>query len=72
MYHASAARQLGAFQRSGRFFHATLLGENSGGWYFRTREGMDYGPFLTLPEAQQRCDLYIQQCIASHATGRRA
>lgn len=63
--------QIAAFQRSGRFFHATAVHQNLGGWYFSTREGVDYGPYLSVAEAQQHCEAYIQRCIASNTHGRR-
>lgn len=70
MHQEIALASIVAFQRSGRFFHATSVRQNIGGWYFQTREGVDYGPYLTMEEAQQRCAAYVQQCIASNA-GRR-
>ncbi len=60
-----------AFQRSKRFFHVASAQHNLGGWYFYTREGVDYGPYLAVADAQQRCMTYVQQCIANNLTGRR-
>lgn len=71
MQQATTAVQIATFQRSGRFFHATSIHKNLGGWYFSTREGVDYGPYLTMAEAQQRCDAYVRRCIASNIHGRR-
>lgn len=67
----AATVQIATFQRSGRFFHATFAHQNLGGWYFSTREGVDYGPYLSVTEAQQRCATHVQRCIASNIHGRR-
>lgn len=71
MQQGIATMQIAAFQRSGRFFHATSVHQNLGGWYFSTREGVDYGPYLSVDEAQQHCEAYVQQCITSNIHGRR-
>lgn len=63
--------RIAAFQRSGRFFHATSVHQNLGGWYFSTREGIDYGPYLSVAEAQQHCEAYVRQCVASNIHGER-
>ena len=71
MQQETATAQIAAFRRSGRFFHATSVHQDMGGWYFHTREGVDYGPYLTVAEAQQYCGSYIRQCIANSIDGRR-
>ena len=71
MHLKTAPVQIVAFKRSGRFFHATSVHENMSGWYFRTREGVNYGPYISVAEAQEHCVTYTRQCIANNNDGGR-
>ncbi|MCW8877631.1 MAG: DUF6316 family protein [Kangiellaceae bacterium] len=42
------------FIRSGRFF------QNSGHWFFKTREGVDYGPFNSRTECRYAYNEFIE------------
>lgn len=41
------------FDRSGRFFRL------KGQWFFKTREGLDYGPYLSRTECKYAYDEFI-------------
>lgn len=71
MFQGAYTHRAKPFQRSGRFFHVMSDDESLAGWYFHTREGNNYGPYLTLDEARHHCDLFIKKCIEARDAGGR-
>ncbi|WP_196137440.1 DUF6316 family protein [Aliikangiella sp. G2MR2-5] len=47
------------FSRSGRFF------KNNGYWFFKTREGVDYGPYSDRVECRYAYNEFIEM-VSSH------
>ena len=51
------------FDRTGRFFC------QQGNWFFRTREGMDYGPFTSRTECKYAFEEFIDVVSTSRELG---
>ena len=51
------------FTRSGRFF------SQKGNWFFKTREGLDYGPFSSRTECKYAYDEFIDVVSSSNELG---
>ena len=51
------------FSRSGRFFC------QQGNWFFRTREGLDYGPFTNRTECKYAFEEFIDVVSTSRDLG---
>ena len=53
----------GLYDRSGRFFC------RKGSWFFKTREGIDYGPYQSRVECRYAYDEFIEVVSGSNSLG---